>query len=190
MISKEEFKTLVDKVVAATGKTQETIALEMKYGKNYISEIMSPTGRMTSKFVNSFRLRYENILENPKSETIVPVRHNDSTENPPVLESLITQLITLSKTANTILERQEKELIQKVDRIDTNLNGLSAQAEKIMLDLESGRTVVLQSLARIEKKNPDELLDAADNLKNGLAASTGEPYKKNAKSNSRTGRKK
>lgn len=66
MISKKEFKRLVEKVMSATGKNQEELAIGMNYGKNYISEVLSPTGIMTEKFSNAFLLKYGHYLENPK----------------------------------------------------------------------------------------------------------------------------
>lgn len=96
---------------------------------------------------------------------------------PDLLKTLLTRLVTLTENQNRILERQEKDLVEKVNNIDTNLNLVTAQAESLKYDLESGRTVVLQSLARIEGKKPDELLHEADNIKFSLAVAKDELYK-------------
>lgn len=67
MISKEKFKKVLDRIISETGKTQEDLAIDMKYGKNYFSEILSPTGKMTEKFSNAFLAKYGSYLENPNN---------------------------------------------------------------------------------------------------------------------------
>lgn len=46
---------------------QEELAIAMNYGKNYISEMLSPTGKVSAKFVTALRLRFAQYLENPKT---------------------------------------------------------------------------------------------------------------------------
>lgn len=67
MISKQDFKNLVDFVAKKTGKTQEELAVDMGYGKNYISELTTPSGTVSKKFLEAFKLRHRDILENPKN---------------------------------------------------------------------------------------------------------------------------
>lgn len=66
MISKEVFKLIVVSTTMKTGLNQEELALGMGYGKNYISDILSPTGKLTDKFVKAFQNHYNS--ENTKSE--------------------------------------------------------------------------------------------------------------------------
>ncbi|MEO9145066.1 MAG: hypothetical protein ABI237_05865 [Ginsengibacter sp.] len=60
---------LLEIVIKNTAKTASDIALEMGYKKNYISEMLSPKGKVTEKFFNSFKLRYKEILENPNQNS-------------------------------------------------------------------------------------------------------------------------
>lgn len=71
MESKEHFKTAVEIVSRRTGKTQAQLAAALGYGENYISEVLSPTGKITGKFLRAFRLQYAEFLENPNSNNIV-----------------------------------------------------------------------------------------------------------------------
>jgi hypothetical protein len=65
LIPKPVLRRMIDTVVKATSKTQEQLALDMGYGKTYFSEILAPTGVVTSKFTNSFTAKYGQYLENP-----------------------------------------------------------------------------------------------------------------------------
>lgn len=66
MISKEMFKLIVVSTTLKTGLNQEELAIGMGYGKNYISDILSPTGKLTDKFVKAFQNHYNS--ENTKNE--------------------------------------------------------------------------------------------------------------------------
>lgn len=86
MNSKEHIRKLVEHIQNLTGKTQEAIAIDMGYGKNYISEILSPSGRPSKKFLNtlhSYVVKIEGyILENPKNETLeIPVMMREPGES-------------------------------------------------------------------------------------------------------------
>jgi hypothetical protein len=67
-MSKEILKTLLQTVFNDTGKNPSDIALEMGYKKNYISEMLTPKGKVTEKFLNSFKSKYRYILDNPNYE--------------------------------------------------------------------------------------------------------------------------
>lgn len=64
---------VLDSVVKSTGKTQEQLATEMNYGKNYISEVLSPRGKVSKKFYTAFRLKY---LENTNNTFHGEIRNN------------------------------------------------------------------------------------------------------------------
>lgn len=66
MISKEEFKNLVDTVCLSKNMTQGELSKDMGYGENYISEMLTDKGKLTEKFYSVFKIRYQAILENPK----------------------------------------------------------------------------------------------------------------------------
>lgn len=66
MLSKEEVRKLVDIIVKETGKSQEDIAIELGYtSKNYISDVLSPSGKVTEIFIKRLKKEYSDILENP-----------------------------------------------------------------------------------------------------------------------------
>jgi hypothetical protein len=62
MATKDYFRQLVETVVFRTKKTQEQLAIEMGYGKTYISEVLSPTGKLSEKFIEAFKRRYNEYL--------------------------------------------------------------------------------------------------------------------------------
>jgi transcriptional regulator with XRE-family HTH domain len=71
---KEKFKEQLKRVMDLTGESQEKIAVNMGYGKNYISEILSPTSTISKKFLNAFELKYKEYLEKPKSGEGVKIK--------------------------------------------------------------------------------------------------------------------
>ena len=62
MDNKENLREIVDLIKEKTGKTQQDIAVEMGYKRNYISEILSPKGVVTEKFYNALKLRFSELL--------------------------------------------------------------------------------------------------------------------------------
>lgn len=67
MISKEDFKSLVETVCLSKKMTQGQLSKDMNYGENYISEMLTEKGKLTEKFVSAFKIKYKDILENPKT---------------------------------------------------------------------------------------------------------------------------
>jgi hypothetical protein len=65
MISKEKFRELVESTGRRLNMSQEEIAIDLGYGKNYISESLTPTGTLSKKLIDKFRIKYG--LENPKT---------------------------------------------------------------------------------------------------------------------------
>lgn len=63
---KEELRVIIEIIKKEAGKTQQDIALEMGYKKNYISEILSPKGVVTDKFLNAIKLRFPELRETKK----------------------------------------------------------------------------------------------------------------------------
>jgi len=109
MISKEAFKLILAITTTKTGKSQEELALGMGYGKNYISDVLSPTGKLTDKFVNAFQKHYNITSENTKNEDTALTR----TE---VSELIKTNL--LQAEALLALSRAQEKLTDKI-----SLNG-------------------------------------------------------------------
>ena len=77
---------------------------------------------------------------------------------------LIASLNKQSETCNTILQRLSENVEKKVEAIDANLNDALGRVDSLKYDLYSGRKVVLQSLARLEKKPVNHLLNEADSI--------------------------
>jgi len=93
-------------------------------------------------------------------------------------QELMEVLVQLMRTQNHILQRQEEDLVNRVRKMETNLDFVAGKAESLSFDLDSGRTTVLRSLARIEKrKETDELLNEADRLRESLAQAKAESYR-------------
>jgi hypothetical protein len=73
-----------------------------------------------------------NVGKHPKN---VAAEINDTQSVLPVnlIETLMTKLISVTDTTNRILERQEKSIVEKVDRIDTNLVEQGQRLEESLL---------------------------------------------------------
>lgn len=95
-------------------------------------------------------------------------------------DKILGVIVELMEKQNKILDRQEKELVGKVMRIDANLNGVIGRTESLHYDLVSGRATVLRSLSRIEGRAEEELLQEADSIRRSLAVAKNERYKKAA----------
>lgn len=65
-MNKKTLKELVETIAASTGMSASDIALEMGYKKNYISEMLTPSGKVTEKFITKLKLKYSYLLDNPK----------------------------------------------------------------------------------------------------------------------------
>lgn len=88
MLSKEEVRTLIDTITKKTGKSQEDIAIDLGYSsKNYISDVLSPSGKVTDIFIKRLKKEYSDILENPN--TPFRVKHDKKDFNRDREERLI-----------------------------------------------------------------------------------------------------
>lgn len=108
MISKEAFKNLVDVVAQKTGKTQEELAIEMGYGKNYISELTTPSGTVSKKFLQAFKMKHRDILENPKNGKAKALVEDVSSLESPDNSTLLRILDNLSAAHREISESNNK----------------------------------------------------------------------------------
>lgn len=142
MISKEAFKLIVVATSAATGKNQEELALEMGYGKNYISEMFSPTGKVSQKFVKAFQSHYKDYLENPKRSEKEDRSPADSQEKKESLKSGGRDDLTMQILFN-FSETQKnnsaaiKELSEANNRITRNQETLLRIDEALLGKLSS-----------------------------------------------------
>lgn len=121
MESKEQFKTLVENVVFATRKTQEQLAQDMGYGKNYISDVLSPKGKLTQKFIEAFKRKYSPFLGTP------PLRNNSENTN--------MQPVSDSRYISS-LEDQVQYLRNRIDRV---LGKIESNLDRVSEDVILGR---------------------------------------------------
>jgi D-arabinose 1-dehydrogenase-like Zn-dependent alcohol dehydrogenase len=114
MISKEELKKLVENVMFTTGKNQEELALDLGYGKNYISEMTSPTGKVSTKFVNAFKQKHRGSLENPKVQGVGNFgKKEDNT-------ALLDLVQHLTKTNDSLIQQHDKIVNANMTIAETN----------------------------------------------------------------------
>lgn len=125
--------------------------------------------------LSSLKLLEGRLLHNANTPVPGPVGQDG------LLSTLMQRLVVLSETTNRILDQQSRDLVDKVNRIDANLSVVAAQAENLTVGVESGRTVALQALARIEGKKVSALLTEADNLKTYLLQTKNELYRSGVK---------
>ncbi|MBE2229972.1 MAG: hypothetical protein IAE96_04930 [Chitinophagaceae bacterium] len=105
---------------------------------------------------------------NQEAGTIVqePVRAYEDPMNRLLVQQnkLIDSMNQQSTTANTILARLADNVETKVESIDLSLADALARIESLTINVTSGRSVILKSLARIENKPELELQKEADNI--------------------------
>lgn len=117
MISKQAFKNLVDLVVQKTGKNQEQLAIDMGYGKNYISELTTPSGTVSKKFFEAFKLRHREVLENPKVEKTGMAKASFDALDP---SDLIKAIQTLADSNQGLVESNKIALNNNKTALETN----------------------------------------------------------------------
>lgn len=180
-----EAQHLLNHIQYKTGKSLSVIAKEIGYSRPHLNKAKTE-GIEGGKIIGILKTKYAKELQDvPRFEG--QSQSEKRTDQPNMLEVLMQKLIVLSDTTNRLLERQEKGLLEKVDRIDANLDAVTALTEKIDYEVESGRLTVLRALSRLENKAPNQLVDEADSVKNGLIAANDAHYKKYSNSTQNTG---
>lgn len=133
-----------------------------------VSEYLRRKKEASDKLINAFYEHYGSSIKTPSG--------NGLQEN----GELMPVLVKLMETQNKILQDQKSELVDRVRRVESNLDYVAGKAEALEYDVLSGRSVTLRSLARIEGlKDADQLLNEADKIRLIQAAAKGESYKKN-----------
>lgn len=185
-----EAQHLLNHIQYKTGKSLSVIAKEIGYSRPHLNKAKTE-GIEGGKIVGILKTKYAKELEDvsggtlhSKSDTSVIQTASQTA----VLEVLMQKLIVLSDTTNRLLERQEKGLLEKVDKMDANLNAVAAQTEKIDYELESGRITVLRALSRLEKKPEDQLVSEADSIKTELIMAKDALYKSSLKRKASNGK--
>lgn len=178
MVSKEAFRLIVTGTAAKTGMSQEEMALDMGYGKNYISDILSPSGKVTDKFVKAFQAHFNGASENTK---IVSGAQTD-------LSSLIRSNADLAES-NKALAHSHSELVAMLKEKE---RGISSDAQRYALSqaeilalLRAAIEVDIDYKAKGDEKKAIEMAAkigrvTAENL--GQTPKKGNPFARNKNS--------
>jgi hypothetical protein len=165
----KELKKLVGLIKAQTGKNQGQIADEINYSRAHFNVMIN--GDDNPELEKLLRSKYKKQIEQSvgndglsSKENIDPTFFDLIHHQSKILEVLQIQ----SETANKILHRLATNVEEKIVTIDSNLKDVQGRVDSLKLDVYSGRTVVLRSLARLEKKPENTLLKEADNIIVGL----------------------
>jgi len=132
MISKEAFKLIVAGISLKTGLNQEELALGMGYGKNYISDILSPTGKLTDKFITAFQAQYgsENTNNDPPKELPWQIidRLSKGIENITEANLLLARKISSGEPAGAFSSSPAKDIVSKdpVEEMQPDKQGKSS----------------------------------------------------------------
>lgn len=121
MLSKKEIRELIDSLIEKTGKTQEEIAVELGYAKNAISDILSPSGKVTDKFSKALVRFNSDFMENPNIVNIPNLKLNEYL-------SRLEERILLLESANEVMGEKIAEL-----KLETKGTPIS----KALTDLEN-----------------------------------------------------
>ena len=93
------------------------ISIEMGYKRNYISEMLSPTGKVTEKFMNAFDSKYRSVLENPN------------------LKMFATPSEFMRETAESLITLKATVKILTIKVIDLESTGTKRSFSKVSLEL-------------------------------------------------------
>jgi hypothetical protein len=175
---KEELQRLVESIKEKTGKTQEDIAIEMGYKKNYISEMLSPKGKVTDKFMAAIKLRFSEVLKlkNQEDNESLSIVNEDPAEYNTALplgdlkvtlkdyielwqkmyakeEERGNELLLIIKD----LAKGQKEINEVLKPIKENVIAIKSNSETIQSDLEV-LTGVVRSDDEVLLKGTDRIL--------------------------------
>jgi hypothetical protein len=151
------------------GWSRAAIEQDRGYAANYIDQMLSKGGN--AKFLKSLQDLLNRILLQKAMPAHGNVMNEPQEQYGNSLSLLIQQQNKLigslnkqSETANAILKKLSESVVDKVENVDINLNDALARIDSLKMDVYSGRQVILQSLARLEKKPVNALLSEADNI--------------------------
>lgn len=164
---KEEVRGIVDKIKLFTKKTQEDIAVEMGYKKNYISEVLAPSGKVSKKFLNNLKLRFSEVIEgqSPPRETLEKREKNQGLGKHIPTEGTS---FAVPKIMEQLLKEREATMQQlEARRNETEARLVRAEAEKDRLYkiLQDNMTAMMVSL----NQNQSHLLDTRQLLSDVIA---------------------
>lgn len=142
MISKEVLKIRIETLLVILNISQEELATNLGYGKKYISEMFTPTGKITQKFVNALESKYGSVLNHHEAKT------NPRNQNQVDGGDLVTEVL---KKQNALLDRQNILLENHLTQLAASLTQYQDLAETLALKNMVRQRLALQSLARLER---------------------------------------
>jgi hypothetical protein len=171
-MTKTDYRAEADKylnVLKNKGLNRAQIESELGYANNYIDQQLSKGGN--KRFVKALRDLVDKLQKAIPDKSDQFLIEEDIPEYGLTFKSIMNQqnklIISLNKqseTANEILRRLADNVEKRVDKIDVNLIDALGRMDSLKMDIYSERMVVLQSLARLEKKPENSLLSEADNI--------------------------
>lgn len=140
-------------IARATGASKGNVS-------DYLKKRKEPSENFLKKFYSQF----------PISTTKVPREINgaippgeDEVDDRKLIKLLMQQMTNLMQTQNSLLRDQKEHVVDKMDRIDANLNTALGIIHEVSLNVASAREVGLKSLARLENRPEAELFHEAGN---------------------------
>ena len=167
---KEELRNLVEKIKERTGKTQEDIAIEMGYKKNYISEILSPKGTVSGKFLTSIKLRFSEALDvkshvsHKRKESLPTVNEDPAIYNTILplgdlkvtLKDYLDLVKQMAEKAEKEKERAEREKERLYNLLEKNTQVIKSNSETILAEL--------QHVSRMIRADDLTMMDSNDRI--------------------------
>lgn len=183
-----DYKKKIEKLLSnlkSAGHTRGMIEERLGYSANAIDQGLARGG--SEKMFKAIELYSDYVLKNAtnanrgtnegQSFRLEEAGQSYSFEGKGSRE-LLPVLVQLMETQNRILLRQEDELVGRLKRVETNLVYVAGKTQSLFYDVVSGRTTVLRSLSRLEKrKSENDLLNEADRIREDLAGAEDELYK-------------
>jgi transcriptional regulator with XRE-family HTH domain len=161
---------LIARIVFATRLTQNQIESRAGYSKGRLSQVKSK-GQVTLRLLKNLENEFKNELAGKPTPDLAHA--SESADDPLSAKNLLQAILEMMRTQNKILERQADYIQHRVESLDISLTDALNRVDGLGYDLVSGRQVVLQSLARLEKKQQDALLAEADSIKIDLLKARG-----------------
>lgn len=157
MASKEDVQSLVKRIIKeANMGTQEAVSLGAGYKKKTLTQRIS-NGKELDAVYSQLMLVYGHRLKKSTQTENIPIQVNQG-----LIETLIQKLIVVSETTNGLLEQQQRDIADKVKKIDANLSTALGGVQQISLHVESAREVMLDSMSRTLEKGKRNLRVEAD----------------------------
>lgn len=163
-----EADKLISEIQYKTGLSLEEIADKIGYSRPYLNNVKLKGGG--KKVIGVLREKFAEILQNVPRATFNNQGRQEPEDQKNNLsqEELLSVLVQLIRTQNRILEKQEIDLVERVKDIEVNLKDALGRVDSIKLDVYSGKIVILESLARLEKKKSGALISEADSIVSAL----------------------